>query len=255
MNEIQNTPDIWNPEHGNHIFNVAKQFANSDLVPAHFKGKPENVFIALTVALDLGMQPFVVLQNLYVVHGTPGFSSKFLIALANRSGIFTGPLHLETIGEGDDMVVKCSAVTKESGQVCEMSASMAMAKAEGWTKNSKYKSMPEVMLGYRAASLFVRRYCPEVTLGGMQTVEEIQDIGPVADVSQPDYSTPAQDIAAAIANAPKDQVDLEPVETGPEGQQAELQQSEEPPPKKKTAKQLAEDLKAKKAAENGELNV
>jgi hypothetical protein len=55
---------------------------------------------------------------------------------------------------------------------------MAMAKAEGWLdKNgSKWKTMPEQMLMYRAATFFCRVYCPEV-LAGVQTVDEIIDVG------------------------------------------------------------------------------
>jgi hypothetical protein len=51
---------------------------------------------------------------------------------------------------------------------------MAMAKAEGWTSNSKWRNMPEQMLGYRAASFFARMYCPEALMG-LQTYEEVID--------------------------------------------------------------------------------
>jgi hypothetical protein len=55
-----------------------------------------------------------------------------------------------------------------------------MAKAEGWlTKTgSKWITMPELMLKYRAAAFFGRLYAPEVLMG-MQTTEEIVDITPL----------------------------------------------------------------------------
>jgi hypothetical protein len=51
-----------------------------------------------------------------------------------------------------------------------------MAKAEGWVsrKGSKWATMPELMLMYRAASFFGRLYAPEVLMG-MHSMEEIQD--------------------------------------------------------------------------------
>jgi hypothetical protein len=52
---------------------------------------------------------------------------------------------------------------------------MAMAKSEGWTSNTKWKNMPEQMLGYRAASFFARMYCPEALMG-LQTYDEIIDV-------------------------------------------------------------------------------
>jgi hypothetical protein len=53
---------------------------------------------------------------------------------------------------------------------------MAMAKAEGWlTKSgSKWQTMPELMLRYRAAAFFARLYAPDITLG-MATTEELRD--------------------------------------------------------------------------------
>jgi hypothetical protein len=59
-----------------------------------------------------------------------------------------------------------------------------MAKAEGWlTKTgSKWITMPELMLKYRAAAFFGRLYAPEVLMG-MQTTEEIVDITPLQPAS------------------------------------------------------------------------
>jgi len=52
---------------------------------------------------------------------------------------------------------------------------MKEARAEGWTKNPKYSSLPELMLRYRAAILLIRTHMPEV-LNGLHTVEELDDI-------------------------------------------------------------------------------
>jgi hypothetical protein len=59
-----------------------------------------------------------------------------------------------------------------------------MAKAEGWsTKNgSKWLTMPELMLRYRAAAFFARLYAPDITLG-MMTAEEVVDIASERDVT------------------------------------------------------------------------
>jgi hypothetical protein len=61
---------------------------------------------------------------------------------------------------------------------------MAMAKAEGWStkSGSKWVTMPEQMLRYRAAAFFARIYAPDITLG-MQTSEEMRDIEPVRNVT------------------------------------------------------------------------
>ena len=53
------------------------------------------------------------------------------------------------------------------------------AKAEKWYEKpgSKWKTIPQQMLMYRAASWFARTYCPEVLMG-FSTADEAEDIAP-----------------------------------------------------------------------------
>ena len=55
-----------------------------------------------------------------------------------------------------------------------------MAKDEGWygKSGSKWQTMPELMLQYRAAAFFARTNCPEITMG-MYTSEEYSDYSDV----------------------------------------------------------------------------
>ena len=53
-----------------------------------------------------------------------------------------------------------------------------MAKAEGWTSNKKWRTMPEHMLRFRAATFFGRQHVADLLLG-VQTEEEVVDIQPV----------------------------------------------------------------------------
>lgn len=66
---------------------------------------------------------------------------------------------------------------KRTGEVLEgPEVTIGLAKAEGWhgKNGSKWKTMPELMLRYRAAAFLVRTTAPEVSLG--ITVEEASDI-------------------------------------------------------------------------------
>ena len=57
---------------------------------------------------------------------------------------------------------------------------MTMANAEGWVnKNgSKWKTMPEVMIQYRAASFFGRMNCPDMIMG-IYSQEEALDMSEI----------------------------------------------------------------------------
>lgn len=158
----------------------AKTFAMSMLVPQHLRqGPPEqalaNCYIALTLAEAMGEMPLIVMQNIHVINGKAGFASKYMIARANASGKFADDLDWDISGEGKSLAATCFATLAKSGKRVQMKVDMAMAEAEGWTKNAKYRTMPELMLRYRSASFLVNLYAPEVMLG-YRTVEDIEDV-------------------------------------------------------------------------------
>lgn len=173
-----------NKEAFEHSQRVALMLSKSELIPTTFQNKPANVMIALELANRVGASPFMVMQNLYVVHGKPAWSSQFLIATLNACGRFTSLRYEEDSENGGR--TRAFAKDIKSGETCYGAwVSMEMAKAEGWLgKNgSKWNTMPEVMRRYRAASFFTKQFAPEVSMG-IHTYEEAQDVtGYVADTT------------------------------------------------------------------------
>lgn len=162
----------------------ATMLSASTLVPKEFQGNVANCAIGIEIAMRLKASPFMVIQNIDIIHGRPSFRASFLIAMVNASGRFS-PLQFRMSGEGQNR--ECTAWAKDlaSGETVEgPTVSMAMAKAEGWLgKNgSKWQTMPELMLRYRSAAFFARIYAPDITLG-MQTAEEVADTVPTRDVT------------------------------------------------------------------------
>jgi len=160
---------------GEEMWKYAQALARADIIPKTFQNKPANCFVAMDMAQRLGVGVMEVMQNTYVVHGTPGFSAKYAIGMANKSGVFKGPICFEETGKGDNLSVTAFGIVRETGQRVDFTADMAMARAEKWTSNPKYKTMPGLMLRYRAATLLIRTTCPEVLLG-LQTAEELEDV-------------------------------------------------------------------------------
>ena len=162
----------------------AKMLASSTLIPKEFQGNMSNCAIGLNIAKRLGADPFMVLQNIDVIHGRPSFRATFLIAMVNASGRFS-PIKFKLEGDGADRTCYAYATDKASGETVEGPVvSMAMAKAEGWStkSGSKWLTMPELMLRYRSAAFFARLYAPDITLG-MQTAEEVEDAPPERNVT------------------------------------------------------------------------
>lgn len=156
---------------------VAKMLASSTMVPDHFRNNVGNCMIGLNFASRVGLDPFMVLQKMFVIHGRPGIESQLMIALINRSGRFT-PLKFRVKGvPGKDLECTCYATEKSTGEECCQTVTWKMVEAEGWNKKagSKWQTLPELMIQYRSAAFFGRLYCPEALLG-MMTHEELHDI-------------------------------------------------------------------------------
>lgn len=154
---------------------VSEFLAKSDLIPAHFRGKAANVFVALEMALRQNMSAFMVMQNLYVVHGKPGMEAKLVIALVNQNGGYDGELQYEITRE-NGKIASCTAWTTRAGKRIDgPPVTAAMVKGEEWIKNQKWVTMEELMYRYRAATFFARVNCPQVLMG-LQTSEELQDV-------------------------------------------------------------------------------
>jgi hypothetical protein len=166
-----------------HIQRVATMFSKSELVPKKYQGNVGNCVIALEMANRMGASPLMVMQNLDVIQGKPGWSSKFLIATLNSCGKFS-PLRYEEDDKNGGRTRAWAYDLKNNEKVFGTWISMEMAKAETWIDKagSKWKTMPEHMRKYRAASFFVNEFAPDVSMG-LQTIEEVYDITPMQNAT------------------------------------------------------------------------
>lgn len=176
----------------------AMALSQSDLVPENYRGKIANCLIALEISQRTGASALMVMQNLYLVHGRPSWSSQYIISAINSCGRFI-PLRFRVEGDGDNKT--CTAWTKDkSGEVLEgPPVSISMAKAEGWyAKNgSKWKTMPDLMLRYRSAAFFGRLYAPDILMG-MKTAEEQLDMVEINPRVPDENADPFQKAAAGV---------------------------------------------------------
>lgn len=195
---------------------AGRMLSASSLVPEQYRGEQglPNAVIALDMANRMGANPLMVMQNLYIVHGRPAWSSTFLIATVNACGRFSA-MRFETTGS--DPRAKgfaCRAVCTEKATGEKLAGTWitwAMVDGEGWAKKagSKWVTMPEQMFRYRAATFWARAYAPEIGMG-LSTVDEAEDL--VVDVTPVEAPQPPPEApkprterikAAAKAKAPE----------------------------------------------------
>lgn len=165
------------------IYDIGKMFSTSSLIPANYQGKPMDCTIAVEMANRMGVSPMMVMQNLYVVKGVPSWSGQACMSLIKASGEYKDVHHVY-FGEKntDSWGCKVIATVKKTGEEVEgPEVTIKIAKDEGWYSKpgSKWKTMPELMLAYRAAAFFARVKIPEALMG-CRVEGEVEDMQPAA---------------------------------------------------------------------------
>ncbi len=192
-------------------FELMQRAANllcaSTLVPKQYQGQSNlpNCVVALNMANRIGADPLMVMQNLYVVHGNPSWSAQFVIACFNQCGRFSAmrfrwankPSDPDSIPEN----WACQAYATEiaTGELIEgPTITIKMAKKEGWfgKSGSKWQTIPELMLMYRAGAWLQRTHAPDISMG-LKTAEEEGDIIEARATEGGTFVADAQAAAAA----------------------------------------------------------
>ena len=158
----------------------------SSIVPKNYQGRDNlpNCVVALNMANRIGADPLMVMQSLYVVHGNPSWSAQFVIACFNQCGRYSTISYRWQNKPATQGVITdewgCTAYATElatGGEVEGPLVTIKMAKTEGWydKPGSKWKTIPELMLMYRAGAWLQRTHAPEISMG-LRTAEEERDI-------------------------------------------------------------------------------
>ena len=171
------TNSVWeNKDAFNQILRAADMLSKTSIIPQSYQNKPQDCFVAIEMANRMGVSPMVVMQNMYVVKGKPSWAGQACTMLINSCGKFKDVKHIYTGEKGKPnrgCYVTATRIS-DGSQVDGVEVTMQMAQSEGWTSNSKWRNMPELMLAYRASAFFARVYCPEAMMG-VQTAEEVDD--------------------------------------------------------------------------------
>lgn len=166
----------------NTALRMSQCLASSTVVPKEYQNNVGNCMIAIEMASRINTSPMMVMQNLYIVNGRPAWSSQWIISMINRSRRYKTELQFEFGHAKEDGGLSCRAWAEDwnGHKVFGPKITLTMANAEGWVnKNgSKWRTMPEVMIQYRAASFFGRMNCPDMIMG-IYSQDEVLDMNEI----------------------------------------------------------------------------
>ena len=263
----QSVPVVFNffdPQQFETMQRVCKMFANSELVPDMYKASDKNAevkaiancMIAISMAMRVGADPLMIMQNMVIIYGRPSWSSKFLVATVNTCGRFN-PLQYKFTEKGmlgkvdyteyekvwdktmwngkggyrnnaktvqfdgtKVMDVECIAFTtaKGSDKILESSpVSVRMAVQEGWyTKNGSKWQTMTKQMLMYRAASFWTNAYAPELSMGMKTEDEVRDI---IDVEYEDVTDKVEREKSENANKTNIGFDMKEDKKEPEAQE------------------------------------
>jgi hypothetical protein len=183
---------------------LARAFADSKLVPDHFKKSVGDCYIAINLANRYGMDAFTLMMELYIINNRPMMSGKLATAILNHS--LADPLRPEYSGEGEEREIVLSG--RPEGEEKPLSVKLKVKDAK--TQNEQWKKNPDQMLMYAGARMWGRRYTPDILLGILFDDEEVPGVNampatartPIASPGAP--GSPDFALARTLRDAPHD---------------------------------------------------
>lgn len=162
---------------------AAKVFASSTMVPPHYQSNIANCFIALQISTRLGIDPFMFMQNSYIVSGKVGLEAKLIMGMLNTSGLISGRPKYILEGDGENLTCTCEVVDARSGEIIsetlKFSDAIKIGKA---ASNPNWKAIPKLMIRYRTITYLIRTYYSELLIG-LYTKDELDDVHGTIDVT------------------------------------------------------------------------
>jgi len=186
--------------------NMSTMLAKSQMVPKAYQNKPEDIFVAVSWGLELGLAPLQALQNIACINGKPSVYGDAAMALVQNSSVCE---NIEEYVEGEgtpNPTAVCVAHRKNRTPITAKFSVEDARRAGLWGKQGPWTAYPKRMLQMRARGFALRDAFPDV-LKGLITVEEAADY---PDEAKPVPRQPMRNPLDALA-APKEPTTI-PVE-------------------------------------------
>lgn len=82
-------------------FQIAQILAESQLVPKHYQGRPEDVIVAMQMGAEIGLPPMAALQSIAVIGGRPGLYGDGFLGVVMASPQYAKHVEFYVTGSGE----------------------------------------------------------------------------------------------------------------------------------------------------------
>lgn len=184
----------------------ARAIAVSSLLPSEYRGKPENVLIAMGLGAAMGLAPAESLYRISVIQGKPTANAELIAASVRKAG------HKLRVS-GDDTTCTATIIRSDDpDHEFTVTRDVKWAQSMGLANKDNYRKQPGTMLQWRAITAVARLACSEALYGVNYTPDEMFDMRP----DEPQESQTGRDVLQSAIVKVESQLGAEEVPPEPE---------------------------------------
>ncbi len=180
------------PTNVNEALQIAEWLSKSSMVPDEYKGKPENILVAMEMGFEVGLGAMQSLQNISVIGSRPSIWGDAMLALVLGSGLCDD---IKETFDDNTNTAHCMVQRKGMPDPHHSKYSFDDAKLAGLIGGKSYvwKSNPKRMCQMRARGFALRDTFPDVLKGlaklPLTDERNVRDITPAPDPVKFDKTT------------------------------------------------------------------
>lgn len=184
---------LFSPTLYQHYQKVAETLSRSSVIPVIYKGKPEDIFVAMAMGYQLGFPIEQSLQDIAVINGRPCLWGDGLLSLAlNHPECLS--IKEEPIIDNGITVGFCCTVIRKGHEPHTQTFTLKDAERAGLlSRGTVWKSYPSRMLQMRARSLALRDKFADA-LRGLRIAEIENDDKQLHEVIEGDFTNSGSQI-------------------------------------------------------------
>lgn len=174
---------------------LADKLSKAELVPQQYRGKPNNILVAIQWGMELGLTPMRALQSIAIINGKASIYGDELLGLVKSHPAFRGCEE-----KVNDSRATCTIKRDVAGEIEVTQRTFSKddaVKSKLWGKAGPWQQYPDRMLQMRARGFAIRDAFPDA-IKGIITYEELRD-----------YPQEAQGGNIKVAVTPSDAEDLD----------------------------------------------
>ena len=148
----------------------------------------EDIFIAMSMGQQIGLNPFQSVQNISVINGRPSLWGDGLVAVCQSHPDYEG---IQESFDRETMTATCTVKRKGKPDVTEEFSKEDAQTAGLWGRTPTWKSYPRKMLRNRARTWALRTQFADALMGLITTeeaqeTESFKDMGPIQHEPAPE---------------------------------------------------------------------